>query len=168
MIPFVIDVDGVLTNGKVSYPSMERQFDVRDGHGFQLLRERTNILPIVMSGEADESIRERCKKLGVDCYLGVENKLTVLNWLHSVEELDLSNGYIAMSDDVPDMQLLYSATICFCPADADYKIKSLVTAHSGGEVIPATGGDKAFREAVNMILVDRLIQSRFKDVQLIK
>ena len=75
---FVIDVDGVMTNGTVSYPKRERLFNVRDGHGIQLLRERTNINPVVMTGEKDMGIVTRCKKLNIPYYLDVRDKYKLL------------------------------------------------------------------------------------------
>ena len=77
IIPFVIDNDHVLSNG-VYYPSMGRKYNLRDGLGISLLVERTNIEPIIMSGERDESIYSRAKKLNI-AFFPTKNKFKTHN-----------------------------------------------------------------------------------------
>lgn len=150
MIPFLIDVDGTQTNGTVAYPNMERCFNLRDGHGIGMLRDKTNIAPIIISGESDQSIRDRGYKLNVVCVLGVANKYKFVS-----DEL-LESTYIAISDDVPDKELLENATLAFCPADAEDEIKAI----DGIIVLTKKGGEGCVREAVNMLLSDRFLQSK--------
>lgn len=157
-ISMICDVDGVMTDGTVWYPSRERLFHVRDGHGFQLLRERTNITPVIMSGEDDMSIVNRAKKLGVDYWLGVPDKHQFIRGVYS-----LTGGYIAISDDIPDKELLENATIAFCPADAEDEIKAI----DGIIVLNKKGGEGCVREAINMILTQPWIHALFKgDLQI--
>jgi YrbI family 3-deoxy-D-manno-octulosonate 8-phosphate phosphatase len=163
VIPFIIDCDGVMTDGTVSYPDMGRRFNLRDGHGIQLIQEQTNIKPIIMSGEDDQSILKRCKKLGADYYLGVGDKYNFIKNINGTvfeTDVDLSNGYIAISDDIPDKELLENATLAFCPADAEDEIKAI----DGIIVLSKNGGSGCVREAINMILTQPWIQELFKDV----
>ena len=161
MIPFIIDCDGTLTDGTVSYPSMERRFHLRDGHGIQLIEKRTNITPIIMTGEWDDSIRKRCERLGVIYYLDVHNKYDLLV---SGGSPGLSRGkYIAISDDTPDLELLQNATVAFCPADAHSEVLRLVDRHENGIILTRKGGDACVREAIDFLLTQARIKMIFKD-----
>jgi YrbI family 3-deoxy-D-manno-octulosonate 8-phosphate phosphatase len=160
MIPFFIDVDGVQTDGTVSYPSRERRFSVRDGHGFQIIREKTNIIPTIISGETDDSIVHRCWKLNTtDEHLGVGDKYKYINENPVLSKL-IGNGYIAISDDIPDIKLLQKATLAFCPADAEDEVKAV----DGIIVLTKKGGEGCVREAINMILTQPLIRELLPDL----
>lgn len=162
MIPLILDVDGCMTDGTVSYPSKERRFNLRDGHGLELLQKRTNIVPFIMSGEADAGITRRAEKLGIKCYLGVKNKYTHMSYDERLRKVKLANngsGYIAISDDIPDKELLENATLAFCPADAEDEIKAI----DGIIVLSKNGGRGCVREAINMILTQPWINELFKD-----
>lgn len=163
MIPFLIDVDGVLCDG-VYYPSMERKYNLKDGHGIGILKKSTNIKPIILSGERDESIVSRSNKLRIDRHVGVEDKLNYIVNLHIWGEMGLDNGYIAIGDDVQDIPLLDRATLAFCPADAHDDVKKV----DGIIVLKKRGGEGCVREAIDMILTQPLIQHLFKDALQIK
>jgi YrbI family 3-deoxy-D-manno-octulosonate 8-phosphate phosphatase len=154
VIPFIIDCDGVMTDGTVSYPDMGRRFNLRDGHGIKLLRDKTNIDPIIMSGENDESIKIRAEKLDI-YFRSTPNKYRTLNNWYG-----LDNGYIAISDDIPDLELLQNATLAFCPADAEDEIKAI----DGIYVLSKKGGEGCVREAINMILTQPCIQELIPDL----
>lgn len=166
-IPFFIDVDGTLTDGTVSYPSMERRFHLRDGHGINMSWNRANLIPIIMSGEKDCSILDRCHKLGVTYYLGIKDKY---NFIRNIDctvyegDFDLSNGYIAISDDTPDLELLRNATLAFCPADAHSEVLRLVNQHENGVILTKKGGDACVREAIDFILTQARVKNLFKGV----
>ena len=158
-IPLFCDVDGTLTDGTVSYPSRERRYHLRDGHSFELLKKHTNIIPHVISGEDDISIVSRFDKLRVSVNVGVPNKYQFVRGVYWIND-----GYIAISDDIPDMELLEKATIAFCPADAEEEIKNI----DGIIVLSRKGGDGCFREAVNMILSDKYIQSKLPNLKVVQ
>lgn len=152
MIPFLIDADGTQTDGTVIYPGMGRKFNLRDGHGIGILRNRTNVTPVIISGEDDQSIRDRGRKLDVVCVLGVRDKYKF------VSEQLLESIYIAISDDIPDLELLKNATLAFCPADAEEQVKAV----DGIIVLTKKGGEGCVREAINMILTQPWIKELFK------
>jgi YrbI family 3-deoxy-D-manno-octulosonate 8-phosphate phosphatase len=157
----IVDADGVMTDGTVSYPNKERWFSVRDGHGFQLLKERTNIVPFIMSGENDQSIKHRANKLQITCSLGVGNKYAEIAWLVEAKFIhEHPTKYIAISDDVPDLELLQNATLAFCPADAEDEVKSI----DGIIVLAKKGGEGCVREAINIILTQPWIQELFPEL----
>src|SRR5450759_1130729 len=73
----VLDIDGVLTDGRVGYGSMPGEikfFDVRDGHDIKLL-QRAGLRVGVLSGRASEANRQRTTELGLNFVLeGEKNK----------------------------------------------------------------------------------------------
>lgn len=148
----ISDVDSVLTSGKVTYPSLERQFSVRDGHGVQLLKEK-GIRVIFMSGENDSSIKTRAKKLGVEFY-HAESKYISAKYI-----LGLSlNRTAFIGDDLLDLELLKAVHIAACPADADPAVISVIRERSDndhwntGYLCSRKGGEHCFREFVNWLL----------------
>lgn len=164
MIPFILDCDGVMTDGTVSYPDMGRRFNLRDGHGIELLKKHTNIVPYVMSGEGDQSIVLRCAKLGVIGHLSSSNKYRQMSYDDTLFEAKKSGMYIAISDDVPDKELLENATLAFCPADAEDEIKAI----DGIIVLSKNGGSGCVREAINMILTQPWIHNLFPSLTFYK
>ena len=64
----VLDVDGVLTDGRLYFgPRGEalKVFDVRDGYGLVRLR-RAGVEVAVISGRRSPMVSARCRELGVD------------------------------------------------------------------------------------------------------
>ncbi|NJK89724.1 MAG: hypothetical protein HC923_10200 [Myxococcales bacterium] len=75
----LLDVDGVLTDGRVLYlpdGSEGRVFHVRDGLGIQLLRA-SGLKVGILSGKVSNVVKRRAEELGVDVLLlGIEDKVT--------------------------------------------------------------------------------------------
>src|SRR5512139_1098710 len=73
----ILDVDGVLTDGKLFFDNQGNEyksFHARDGHGIKLLRQ-TGVEVAVISGRKSNSVALRMKNLGVEyVYQGHENK----------------------------------------------------------------------------------------------
>ena len=80
----VLDVDGVLTDGRLYFGARGealKVFHVRDGHGIVELR-RAGLEVAVISGRRSPMVRVRCRELGVrHVYQGVSDKLAVLQRL---------------------------------------------------------------------------------------
>lgn len=158
-IVLIIDVDGTMTNGCVSYPSLERSFSLRDGHGINMLRN-TNILPIAMSGECDNSIISRMNKLRLPYEVCVKDKYHELNTWFS-KNPDYTGQYIAISDDIMDIPLLQNSIIAFCPNDAEPGVIDTVKNHPYGHVLSRKGGNHCVREAVDYLLSNKYLQDKF-------
>lgn len=63
----MLDVDGVMTNGKIIINSNgieTKIFDVRDGHGIKMLM-REGIDVIIITGRESEIVNMRAKELGI-------------------------------------------------------------------------------------------------------
>lgn len=137
------DCDGVLTDGCVYYFDADRRarkFNVRDGHAFQLL-EDAGVLPIIISGEDDENIRNRARKLDVPFFGGIKNKLEMAQYiLNDFGETELI-GFIG--DDLQDIPLLKYVDVAGCHKDAHSVVKDACLDYAN--VSPFIGGAGAFR-----------------------
>lgn len=154
----VLDVDGVLTDGRLYFSARGEQtkcFHVRDGAGIkQVLKAGLQVA--VISGRQSKAVDKRMSELGVTWIRqGVEDKLTALR-----ELLDLLNltpqAVASVGDDVPDLPLLEVARLAVAVADAHPSVKS--QAHY---ITQLPGGLGAVREVCDLILeTQRLAVSR--------
>ncbi|MBW2552782.1 MAG: phenylphosphate carboxylase subunit delta, partial [Deltaproteobacteria bacterium] len=76
----ILDVDGVLTDGKILYTDRGEEikaFDVKDGHGIKLLiRSGTEVA--LITGRESEVVLHRARELGIEqVYQKVTNKIEV-------------------------------------------------------------------------------------------
>lgn len=148
----MLDVDGVLTDGRLYYGARGealKVFHVRDGLGLKQLASR-GITVAVISGRRSGMTGRRCRELGVrHVFQGVEDKLAVFHRLR--ERLALASGVCAcVGDDVPDVPLMREVGLAFAVADAHPK------ARRAAHVVTALpGGRGAVRE-----ICDYLLQAR--------
>jgi 3-deoxy-D-manno-octulosonate 8-phosphate phosphatase (KDO 8-P phosphatase) len=143
----LLDVDGVLTDGRLYYgPQGEalKAFDVRDGHGIVLLRDRVEFG--VISGRPGETSRARLADLRVKhLVFGQRDKLVGYAGLAHLGIPDDEVAY--MGDDVNDVPLLRKVGLSACPADAHPEVIGEVDL-----VTRAPGGRGAVRELCDLIL----------------
>lgn len=78
---FALDVDGVLTDGRLYFQAdgVEiKAFHTQDGHGLKLLK-RAGISVALITGRDSPMVSQRAAALGIPhVYQGCEDKLTVL------------------------------------------------------------------------------------------
>lgn len=145
----VFDVDGVLTDGLLTYgPSGEatKTFNVHDGHGLVLLR-LAGITTAILSARESEMVRTRMRELGVPHVMqGWRDKAKGLSLLLAATKLEASEvAYIG--DDVNDVPVLAQVGLAACPADARDEAKA--HAHF---ITNETGGRGAARALSELIL----------------
>lgn len=144
-----LDVDGVLTDGGLYYTERGeelKKFNVKDGLGIKLLM-RAGIEVAIISANSSAATTYRAKKLGMEhCYIGIEDKLPVLNDL--CDRLNISLAEVAyVGDDITDIPILKSIGCPITVADA--------IAENLEHVIYVTqmaGGRGAIREVSSLIL----------------
>jgi 3-deoxy-D-manno-octulosonate 8-phosphate phosphatase (KDO 8-P phosphatase) len=131
-----LDVDGVLTDGRVVYDDAGevQRFDVQDGQGLVWL-QRSGVQVAWISGRGCAATRRRAEELGVaELHLSSGPKDEVLASVQKrvgagVEET------LAMGDDLPDLLLARRAAVFCAPANARPEVRGrarLVTERSGG------------------------------------
>jgi 3-deoxy-D-manno-octulosonate 8-phosphate phosphatase (KDO 8-P phosphatase) len=148
----VLDVDGVLTDGRLYFgPRGEalKVFHVRDGAGIVQLR-RAGIAVAVISGRRSSMVRVRCRELGVrHVYQGVRDKLMVLKRLCTRLKVPLT-ACACVGDDLPDLPLLRAVALSFAVADAHATVR-----RAAGRVTTLRGGEGAVREVCDQLLARR-------------
>ena len=145
----VLDVDGVLTDGRLYFgPRGEalKVFDVRDGVGLKQL-QRAGLQVAVISGRRSRMVATRCRELGVRHVLqGVGDKLAALTRLCT--RLKLTPAACAcVGDDLPDVPLMRAAALSFAVADAHRSAR-----RAADVVTRLPGGRGAVREVCDHLL----------------
>lgn len=147
----VLDVDGVLTDGSLTYSAEGdhlKTFSVRDGLGIRLLLE-AGIQVAIISGRSSAAVSARCTELGIRSELIILGSKDKVSDLERIEEMfDIVDLEIAaMGDDLPDLPMLERAVFTACPADAAPEVMAVCDLVCG-----ANGGCGAVREFVELIL----------------
>jgi 3-deoxy-D-manno-octulosonate 8-phosphate phosphatase (KDO 8-P phosphatase) len=148
----VFDVDGVMTDGKITYASNgeeTKSFDIRDGLGMKLLSQ-AGITVAIITGRHSPMVKQRALDLGIgDVIQGREDKLVALTELCTQHGIEL-NAAAYMGDDLPDLSAVASAGLGATPANGHAEVKSAAT-----WVAESCGGDGAVREFVEALLIAR-------------
>lgn len=146
---FGCDIDGTLTDGGIYYFSTgirAIKFNRKDGHGFQLLREK-DIKTVVVSKSKDSLIEDRCRDLKIDhILLGIDNKIDALNKLFAWENYSWS-GFAYIGDDINDIEVLTKSYVSAAPRDAVCQVRKMVQFQCR-----KNGGNGAVREFIDFIL----------------
>jgi 3-deoxy-D-manno-octulosonate 8-phosphate phosphatase (KDO 8-P phosphatase) len=143
----LLDVDGVLTDGRLYYgPEGEalKVFDVRDGPGIVLLRDHVQ-LGVVSGRPGGPSIRRLDDLRVTHRVFGERDKLAGYAKLAHLGVPDEEVAY--MGDDVNDVPLLRRVGLAACPADACEEARA--AAHF---VARSPGGRGAVRELCDLLL----------------
>jgi 3-deoxy-D-manno-octulosonate 8-phosphate phosphatase (KDO 8-P phosphatase) len=146
---FVLDVDGVLTDGFLFIGESGEEFkgfNVKDGVAVQLLRLH-GIETAVLSGKASKPLEFRCKQLGIEhAVFGCKNKHEGLHKLR--DKTDIAFGEMLIcGDDVIDLPAMKLAGAAACPSDAHRLVKE-----AGVMVLSAKGGSGVVRELADLVL----------------
>lgn len=135
---FVLDVDGVLTNGQlIILPEGElvRSMNIKDGFAMKHALNSGYTI-IIISGGKSEGVPKRLSKLGIKhIYMQCEDKLKQLKEIGSELGID-TNKMLFMGDDIPDIDLINYCGVPTCPADACTEIKErsiYISTKKGGE-----------------------------------
>jgi 3-deoxy-D-manno-octulosonate 8-phosphate phosphatase (KDO 8-P phosphatase) len=145
----VLDVDGVLTDGRLYFGvrgEALKAFHVRDGVGLKQL-QRAGLTVAVISGRRSRMVATRCRELGVRYVLqGVGDKLAALRRLCA--RLKLTPASCAcVGDDLPDVPLMRAAALSFAVADAHHSAR-----RAADVVTRLPGGRGAVREVCDHLL----------------
>ncbi len=143
-----LDVDGVLTDGRIVYgDGVELQaFHAHDGKGIRLLLDE-GLRVVWITGRGCAATERRAKELGID-ELVVQSgpKDEALAELQERFEVTPEET-AAMGDDLPDLALAKRASFFVCPHDAREEVRAVANF-----VTNAPGGHGAVRELAEQIL----------------
>ena len=145
----VLDVDGVLTDGRITYTAdgvEVKSFHVRDGSGLVVWRKLGKRTAIV-SGRASQAVDMRAAELGISPVVqGAPDKGAALRQVLADTGLRPEQA-CGVGDDLPDLPVLRACGLAVAVADACPEARA--AAHY---VTRAAGGRGAVREVVEFIL----------------
>ena len=146
---FVLDVDGVLTDGTVQVNEggeQLRTFNIKDGYAMQLAIKKG--YPIfIITGGASQGVERRLQGLGIkEIHSKVVDKLSTMKAVAQAYDLDL-NQLMYIGDDIPDFSCMKAVGLAVCPADAVEDIKKISHYVSG-----FNGGKGVVRELIEKVL----------------
>jgi 3-deoxy-D-manno-octulosonate 8-phosphate phosphatase (KDO 8-P phosphatase) len=145
----VVDVDGVMTDGRITYTDQGAEikaFYVRDGSGLKLWMGLGRQVGII-SGRRSLVVERRAQELGIEAVIqGAADKKAALAQM--CDELGVSQDEVAaIGDDIVDVPMMQPAVLAVAVADACAEAK----AHAD-YVTQAVGGRGAIREVIELIL----------------
>lgn len=145
----LLDVDGVLTDGKIVYDSGGRDmkyFDVHDGMGVHLLK-RAGIPTILVTAKGSKAIRPRARDMQVDkVYQNVSPKTAVLCKI--LKKYNLTAEEICFAgDDFVDLCLMKKVGFPVAVFNACPEVK-----RCAAYITLRPGGQGAVREIAELLL----------------
>jgi 3-deoxy-D-manno-octulosonate 8-phosphate phosphatase (KDO 8-P phosphatase) len=146
---FLLDVDGVLTNGTILLlgdGQQARSMNIKDGYALQLAIKKGYKVAIISGGDSS-AVAQRLNKLGVqDVFLKVENKWAQVQRYLMLQHLTIEEA-LFMGDDLPDYEVMQQVGLPCCPADAVTEIKNISTYTSIYK-----GGEGCVRDVIEKVL----------------
>jgi 3-deoxy-D-manno-octulosonate 8-phosphate phosphatase (KDO 8-P phosphatase) len=145
----ITDVDGVLTDGKLTFDNeaMEfKSFNVKDGQIVKHLKDKGIVVGII-TGRRSQVVINRCVDLKIDFHRhGVSDKLKEYN--NFKQKYNLCDNEIAyIGDDIIDIPILERCGLSIVPSDARIYMKELVDI-----VTFSKGGEGVFRDVADIVL----------------
>lgn len=145
----VMDVDGVMTDGKVTYTSDGQElksFNIKDGLGIKRANA-SGIETAIITARTSPMVERRVLELSITHLIqGREDKLTALSDL--LNQMNLSLDQVAyIGDDLTDLTAIESVKLGACPADAAIEVRS-----KADWVSSRAGGDGCVRELCDLLV----------------
>jgi 3-deoxy-D-manno-octulosonate 8-phosphate phosphatase (KDO 8-P phosphatase) len=148
----IMDVDGVLTDGKIVISDGSREsknFSVYDGVGINLGREK-GLKFAIITARKSEITSQRAKELGIEDVFQIKgDKLASYEEILSKHGLkDCEAAYIG--DDIHDERVMKRAGLSAAPSNAQKR-----TIKCADYITRKRGGEGAVRELIDLILKSR-------------
>lgn len=145
----LLDVDGVMTDGKIYYDSEGREikaFNIYDGHGIYLI-QKIGIRVGIITGRASKIVEVRARELGInEVHQNVLEKDIVYNDIRRRYGLK-ENEVAFIGDDLIDISILERVGLSAAPANSVDDVKNIVDL-----VTVREGGHGAVREVIDLLL----------------
>jgi 3-deoxy-D-manno-octulosonate 8-phosphate phosphatase (KDO 8-P phosphatase) len=146
---FLLDVDGVLTDGGIVYDANGvelKRFHVRDGHGIVMLR-RAGLEAGIITGRNSPVTAVRAKELGITLVIqGALDKGAAIERVLAEKGLP-PEAVSYMGDDIVDLPVFRRVGFRAAPADAEDSVRE-----AADFVSSRNGGEGAVREALEFVL----------------
>lgn len=145
----VLDVDGVLTDGRLRLDGRNPEpkvFHVRDGFALRQWTTTGHHVAII-TGRSSPAVVARASELGIESvHQGVGDKRPVLESLQQTFGCSPAQTAV-MGDDLPDLPMLRMCGYPMAPADAVAEIRN-----AAAYVTAARGGFGAVREGIERLM----------------
>lgn len=146
---FLLDVDGVLTDGGVIYDNngLEyKKFNVKDGQIVSHLKHLGFVIGVI-TGRESQVVKNRCQELKIDFHKhGVKDKLIEYDNFKKLYSLKNEN-IVYIGDDIIDLTILTKCGLSVTPSDAREYMKKNV------DIVTNTkGGEGVFRDIADYVL----------------
>ena len=145
----LLDVDGVLTDGRLYYGNNGEElkaFDIQDGLGIKLL-QKAGIDVGIITGRSSKLLTRRTEELGIELVVqGREDKLNALNEILEGRAIELEE-IAFVGDDLPDLAVIRRVGLGITPANGNHLVASQALWQT-----KKGGGQGAVREVAELIL----------------
>ncbi|MCK9595070.1 MAG: HAD-IIIA family hydrolase [Candidatus Omnitrophica bacterium] len=145
----LLDVDGVLTDGRIVYDSKGRDlkfFDVHDGLGVYLLK-KAGIPTVLITAKSSRTIKPRAKDMRVDAvFADVSPKTSVLGEILAKYKVG-KDELCFVGDDLVDLGLMKQVGFGVAVCNACNEIKA-----AADHTTVKKGGRGAVREIAELVL----------------
>jgi len=145
----ILDVDGVMTDGKIVYTHTGEElkfFDAKDGHGLRMFM-RVGIDVAIITGRSSAAVEKRAADLGIGMvFQKALNKIDVYEKI--LKQKNLTDRNIsAVGDDLTDLPLLKRCGLSFTVPDGVEEVKN-----EADYITSRLAGKGAVREICEVIL----------------
>lgn len=145
----LLDVDGVLTDGRLYFSNQGdefKTFNTLDGHGLKML-QKSGVKVGIITGRTSNLVAKRANDLGIKILIqGREDKWAALQEILQEHPLPLED-IAFMGDDWPDLTVMCRVGLALAPANAHVSV-----AERAHWVSNLRGGEGAVREACDLIM----------------
>ena len=145
----IVDVDGVLTDGKIIIDHQGREtkeFDVQDGFGLVLMR-RAGFKTAILSARSASCVTARAQDLNFDM-ICQDARPKISKYEEILKTFNLKDNEVCfIGDDLPDLQVLKRVGFSVSVPNGRQEVKK-----SADYITKLPGGSGAVREIVELIL----------------
>ena len=154
----VLDVDGTMTDGKITYTSNNaeiKSFNVKDGLAITSWLKLGKEVAII-TGRKSEILEKRADELNIKyLYQKVDNKKDVLNTL--IGELNITMDNVAsIGDDLNDLDMLKNSKLAFVPNDANPYLDEITVMR-----LDKNGGDGVVAQMIEYLVEKENLKERY-------
>lgn len=148
----IMDVDGVLSDGKVYYSNNGdelKNFNIKDGLGIKLLHQ-AGIKTAIITGRQSAIVERRAKELNIShVFQGKSDKKAAYRAI--LQQEGLSPEQVAhVGDDLPDLPLMSMSGLGIAVQDANWFVRQ----HADW-ITSNPGGSGAVRDIAELLLTSR-------------
>ena len=165
----ILDVDGVLTDGKIycsassedTSGELFKSFNIQDGLGLAIWSKKLNKKVAVITGRSKAIISHRLKELGIEHVY--DNRLYKIEPYELIKKhFNLQDEQIAyVGDDIIDLGPIQRAGLGCAVANAQQPVKDMAN-----YITTQKGGDGAVREVLNLLFKAQGLEQKILDFYL--